>query len=650
MFIQGNEGMQQAWKTYVEEGKLDLQIVRADIARSWQRCRTLNLNPHELPSLEIVGDELRERILQKKTLIETATPYMKDIFSFVKGSGFQVVLADEFGFLLNVVGDHDIVLRTKQVQLCPGGNWSESVKGTNAIGTAIVEKNPIQIHAWEHFFDQNHFLTCSAAPIINPDGELVGVLDVSGDFRYANYHTLGMVVSAVKAIQNDLALGESRRKLSKYFNMVDLITDFMSDGFLSVDKEGIIVDLNAAGGDLLGVQPQNALGKKMSEVFINKNPIAHLLETDFDNKLHFSGKGSKNFTSSASLLHDESGTTVGAIAILKHCRKRQDVQMKTFFTRYSFDDIVGESQSIQTAKKMAGVAARSPSTVLILGESGTGKELFAQAVHNGSSRKKGPFLSINCAAIPEALIESELFGHEEGAFTGSKKGGHTGKFEVAAGGTVFLDEIGDMPLFAQVKLLRVIQERKVARIGSSIETPVDIRIIAATHKDLAKEVENGSFRKDLYYRLNVLCIKISTLKERLDDIPMLSEFILKKISWRLGKSNITFHKSFYEACKFYNWPGNIRELENVIEHSANLVEDGGEITSDLIPFESNNQATPFEIKPLKDIEKEAIIKTLNSCKGNIIKTSTRLGVSRNTIYRKIKEYDIDHLSTYDTDG
>jgi len=312
--------------------------------------------------------------------------------------------------------------------------------------------------------------------------------------------------------------------------------------------------------------------------------------------------------------------------------------------KYVFDDIIGESETTLVAKKWARIAAGSPSTVLLTGESGTGKELFAQAIHNGSARKDRPFIAINCAALPDTLIESELFGYEEGSFTGSKKGGQIGKFELANGGTIFLDEIGDIPLYTQVKLLRVIQEKKLSRIGSSGEISVDIRIIAATHKDLKEEVHKGNFRKDLYYRLNVITINIASLRERMDDLPFLVVHFVNKLSVKLDRKNISISDDFTDRLKTYNWPGNIRELENAIERALNMIPDNGILTPDLLLFDSQvpgrAEERISEVKSLKDIEKDAIIHALNLYKGNILKVSAKLGVGRNTLYRKIKEYDI----------
>jgi transcriptional regulator with PAS, ATPase and Fis domain len=324
----------------------------------------------------------------------------------------------------------------------------------------------------------------------------------------------------------------------------------------------------------------------------------------------------------------------------KHLSKKNLAPM----AKYVFEDIFGESESVSKAVQWAKIASKSPSTVLLNGESGTGKELFAQAIHNGSSRKDRPFIAINCAALPETLIESELFGYEEGSFTGSKKGGQIGKFELANGGTIFLDEVGDIPLFTQVKLLRVIQEKKISRIGSANEIMVDIRIIAATHKDLKEEVLKGNFRKDLYYRLNVITINIPPLRERMDDLPLLARHFVNKLSAKLGKKSITIADSFIEKIKSYNWPGNIRELENAIERAINLVEDKEMLTSEFLHFD-NSPPTKIdekvtEIKSLKEIEKDTIINALNLYKGNILKVSAKLGIGRNTLYRKIKEYDI----------
>lgn len=316
--------------------------------------------------------------------------------------------------------------------------------------------------------------------------------------------------------------------------------------------------------------------------------------------------------------------------------------------KYFFKDIVGDSSESNSIKNLAKKSANTNSNVLIVGESGTGKELYAHSIHNASNRRLGPFIKINCGAIPAELLESELFGYEDGAFTGAKKGGKKGKFELANGGTIFLDEIGDMPMCMQVKLLRVIQEREVEKVGGNILKKIDVRIIAATNKNLEKLVEKNKFREDLYYRLNVIRINVPSLRERKEDILLISDFLVKKVSDRLGICIKGISKEAKEYLCNYNWPGNIRELENVIERSANLLDSDLVIKPKHLPKEILKgyvvKAPTKENKYLKDIisevEKEVICNCLEKNNGNKNKTSKILGISRANLYKKISEYNI----------
>lgn len=639
--------IEEAWNRYIANDVLDIHKLRPEVAHSWQRCRNFKVDPYDQTSQDIKGLELKDKVLDSQHLIKIARPFIHNLYGFVKGSGFQVVLTDNEGVVLEAIGDPEIIKRTKQIQLCPGGNWSEVVKGTNAIGTAIIEKKPIQIFAREHFCQANHFLTCSAAPIFDPEGLMVGVLDVTGDYKSFNPHTLSMVVAAVSTIENQLRLHKTTSKLYVSYKFSSTLLEAMSDGIVSVDTNGIITQLNSHAAKILGVDPRFSIGKPVAAVVKKPAAILQVLSTGVEYKDHdlFVEETGKKITQSISPLRDDTGRTIGLLAMLKESRERvPGRRCGSLSAKYVLDDIIGESESVRHAKKWARIAAGSPSTVLLTGESGTGKELFAQAIHNGSSRKERPFIAINCAALPDTLIESELFGYEEGSFTGSKKGGQAGKFELANGGTIFLDEIGDIPLYTQVKLLRVIQEKKISRIGSSGEISVDIRIVAATHKDLKEEVHKGNFRKDLFYRLNVITINIASLRERMDDLPNLAKHFVCKLSHKLGKKNIAIADEFLQKLKTYHWPGNIRELENAIERALNMLSDDGILTPDLLQFDNTSpvkiEERVAEVKSLKDTEKDAIVQALNLYKGNILKVSAKLGVGRNTLYRKIKEYDI----------
>ncbi len=639
--------VEEAWNRYVASDELDIQKLRPEVASSWQRCRNLRVDPFGNENLDIGGQELKERLRLANHLVTIARPYMHNLYNYVKGSGFQVVLSDKDGFLLEAIGDPEIIKKTRQIQLCPGGNWSEAIKGTNAIGTCLVEGKPIQIFAREHYCQSNHFLTCLASPIFNPDGTLLGAIDITGDYKAHNPHTLALVVAAVNAIENQLRLHKATNKLYMAYKFSNTLLESTTDGIISIDTNGIISHINSSGAKILGMNPKDSIGKHLETVFKKSSMILQTLSSGSEYKEQeiVVDEFGKKLSHSVTPLRDDLGNPIGTLAVFKEVKEKH-LSKKNLapMAKYVFEDIFGESETVSKAVQWAKIASRSPSTVLLNGESGTGKELFAQAIHNGSSRKDRPFIAINCAALPETLIESELFGYEEGSFTGSKKGGQIGKFELANGGTIFLDEVGDIPLFTQVKLLRVIQEKKISRIGSANEIMVDIRIIAATHKDLKEEVHKGNFRKDLYYRLNVININIPPLRERMDDLPLLARHFVNKLSAKLGKKNIAIADNFIEKIKSYNWPGNIRELENAIERAINLVEDKETITSDFLLFDNSpparNEEKVTEIKSLKEIEKDTIINALNLYKGNILKVSAKLGIGRNTLYRKIKEYDI----------
>jgi len=557
----------EAWQRFVENNIVEAGRVRPDIGQSWQRCLSLSVDPLGPVRDDIKGLVLNERIRSLRHLVEVARPCMSSLYNCIRGSGFQVVLADEQGYLLEVVGDPDIVIATQKIQLAPGGNWSEESKGTNAIGTALAAKKPLQVHGSEHFCRPHHFLTCAAAPIFDPDNRLLGVLDVTGHCTAANPHTFGMVVAAVNAVEAGLRL----RKTTTIIYSLPSDQALMPSGYRT-------------GGTTNGA-PGHQKGNQA--------------------------------------LHHDSGCSA----------------------RYVFDDILGTSGPLEEAKQLARTTARSTSTVLLTGESGTGKELFAQAIHNAGSRSSGPFVAVHCAALPESLIESELFGYDEGAFTGSKKGGHKGRFELASGGTIFLDEIGDIPLSVQIKLLRVIQERRVSRVGGTGEVAVDIRIIAATNKDLKQEVTRGAFRMDLYYRLNVITINIPPLRQRNDDIQHLASRFVETISRRLGKNSLTLDDSFLERIQRYTWPGNVRELESAIERAVNLVEDGQALSAshlslDEPPAEVETDNGQLTVRSLRSVERDNIRQALILYKGNISRVAAQLGIGRNTLYRKIKEYHI----------
>lgn len=640
--------LEQVWSRYVQNDVIEIHRIRPEVANSWQRCRNYKVNPYGLGEHAVSQLELRERLHQNHHLVKIARSAMENLYTFVRGSGFEIVLSDRHAYLLEVVGDRDILSMGSKVQLCPGGNWHESVKGTNAIGTAIMEKQPVQVLAWEHFCRPNHFLTCSAAPIFDPEGEMVGVLNISGDYRYANAHTLGMVVAAVNSIEKQLCLHRVTSKLYISYKYSQTLLESISDGIVSVNNSGIIAEMNSSGGKIFGINHQAAKGKHINAVMRQQAPILSLLATGEgyqDREILLEKQGKKVF-SSATLLLDDSGNTIGAVAVLRQGRdvlRSRRAQLSSP-PRYSFDDIIGESPEINEAKEWARRAANSGSTILLCGESGTGKELFAQSIHNASSFRNGPFIAINCAAIPEALVESELFGYAEGTFTGAKKRGSPGKFESADRGTLFLDEIADMPLSVQAMVLRGIQEKRISRVGSSEERQVEIRVIASTHKDLRAEVKNGNFREDLYYRLTVLVVRIPPLRDRGGDVPLISRYLVEKTAQKMGRPMVRLGEDFIDRLCTHRWPGNVRELENAIEQAIVRAGEAAILSAHHVTLDAVEPSGPekrmTEIVSLSEMERSVIAAALDLCGGNIQKAASKLGIGRNTLYRKIKEYGL----------
>ncbi|MGH4050540.1 MAG: sigma-54 interaction domain-containing protein [Clostridium sp.] len=439
------------------------------------------------------------------------------------------------------------------------------------------------------------------------------------------------------------------------------VVDNAYDGIVIVDKNAIITMISKSYCDFIGISQENAIGRLVTDVIVNTRMHIVAQTGEIETAQLQQINGSYMIASRIPII--KNGEILGAIgkvlfrnvkelnnlySKIKNMKKEIETY-KTHFKElntasYSFDDIIGTSAEIHIAKAVARKAAQTHSNVLILGESGTGKELFAHAIHLASDRMYAPFVKVNCGAIPSDLLESELFGYEGGAFTGAKKEGKAGKFEQADGGTIFLDEIGDMPLHMQVKLLRAIQEKEVDKIGAIGSKKVDIRIIAATNKNLEKSMHKGNFRQDLYYRLNVVTILIPALRERRDDILLIANHLINKISKDLNKKVIGVSKDSEFFLKNYSWEGNIRELENILERAINLMENSNIIYPVDLPSGITGIKTNKIIKSLEETifeaEKQAIMDALQSTDGNKTKTAKILKIGRTSLYEKIKKYNI----------
>lgn len=466
-------------------------------------------------------------------------------------------------------------------------------------------------------------------------------------------------------------------------NWNEQIINLLAERVVIVDRNGIIIYINDGYCDFIGTTVEEAINRPVQDVI--ENSRMHIVVQTGQKELAAlqSINGSEMIANRFPLF--ENGEIVGAVGSVMF-RNPEEWQMyktkiqnlveelnyyqakvdRELRSKYSFSDLIGNSATFLSVKSLAERVSGSNSSVLLIGESGTGKELFAGAIHNKSMRAPSPFVAINCSSIPEHLLESELFGYEDGAFTGAKKGGKKGQFEMANEGTLFLDEIGDMPLSMQSKLLRVLQEKEVHRIGGQKSKRVDVRIIAATHRDLEKMVEEGTFRQDLYYRLNVIKIEIPPLRKRKEDIPIISMSLLRKLEKKFFRNGIELSAEVTERLMDHSWPGNIREIENVLERSINVL-DGKMIKLSHLPLYLRDKETesyegteinPYpdhstnlesssaalSVQPLKEtlalVEKQAIQNALAITKGNKIKAAKLLEIGKTSFYEKCKLYDI----------
>lgn len=444
----------------------------------------------------------------------------------------------------------------------------------------------------------------------------------------------------------ELIVREELRNTNEYLNT---IISSVHEGIIACNAEGLITCFNATAEEKLGITRTDAIGRSVEEVIPASLLACALRENTsiYEKSIEYqdSGGAPLHLISNATLVQKD-GILLGAVESFNTDESLFRIAHRLLQGNdsASFSGIIGDSQVMKKVKAGAAAIAKSPSTVLITGESGTGKELFARAIHNASLRSENPFIPINCGAIPDALLESELFGYEGGAFTGAKASGKAGIFEMADGGTIFLDEIGDMPLSLQVKLLRVLQEKTIQHIGSTREIPVDVRIIAATNQDLAVKIERGTFREDLFYRLNVIPMTIPPLRHRREDIPLLVSFLCSKYAWVLNRKITGISEDALQRLCQYPWPGNVRELENAVEYAINYTFDGEVITAGSLPeWLSPPPQGTLGVSMDKMTEREQI-KSLLTAKGRSLESkrviAEILGISLATLYRKIKKYGL----------
>jgi len=612
--------------------------IRPSIMRSWQRSRAARVPSVGVPMVLLDHHEFQTIIKKNEFFVTIAARIMDELLENILPSKSCIILTDADGVYLHTIGAGEGFGRGTT---CPlrGLISRETVDGTTAMGLCLEEKAPVCVLGCEHYNSHFDGWSCAAAPIFDNKGHLVGSLSLTLERDTFHQHTFGLVIAAARAITEQMRL---RRLLQE----VQTLMELLGEAVVMVDANGAIRLINRYAKRLFHVR-EDVTGREMSAIatVTGGDPMLVL------------GKSVKDGECSLRLadgtpqhcLFSTSPTPEGGLCVtLRESRRMHKLAGRITGGKavYDFSDIKGDAPAMEQALRLARVASGNAMTTLILGESGVGKELFAQAIHNGGSRRDQPFVVVNCGAIPRDLVQSELFGYEAGAFTGANRQGAPGKFELADGGTLFLDEIGDMPLSAQVSLLRVLQEGEVTRVGGKRPTRVDVRVVAATHRDLTAAVNNGTFRQDLYYRLNILVITVPPLRRRQEDIAALARFFLQKTAKSLHRQVTDFAPEAMEWLLSYSWPGNVRELENLVERMTVVAEGARIELADLPPECLRGASCPPAGKAPEsglrgDTGTQGLADALRAAKGNVRAAAKALGVSRVTLYARIKRCGLD---------
>ena len=649
--------LQQARRHLLEHGHCPTGLVDERLARSWGRSMAAGLAPAGRAAADLPSPgELREAMACNHSLLTHSRPIMEYLFDQVRHSHSVVVLADRAGMLMHTLGSPGFVDKAERVALTCGASWHESHRGTNAIGTALAEGTAVEVHGGEHFLERNSFLTCAASPILSATGELLGILDISGDHRNGHAHTLGLVSTAARMIENRLLAATCKRNIRLHLHSAPEGIGSVAEGIVAVSADGWIVGANRVGLAQLGLHAGD----------VGATLLERVLDVRLDDLLSHLHRRPQQPQAlrlrGGALLYAQVQLDAAAWpAVHKPTASAPTAAVP--------DDALARLDTGDARWRAAADKARrvvgKPIPVLIQGESGVGKEVFARALHASGPRSSGPFVAINCAAIPEHLIESELFGHVAGAFTGARKEGSLGRLREAHGGTLFLDEIGDMPLPLQTRLLRVLQDRSVTPVGAGHAVPVDFCLISATHCQLLQAAEQGRFRHDLYYRLNGLTVQLPALRER-TDFAALTAQLLADLATEQGLPHpVQVAPDLLQRLAAHPWPGNLRQYASVLRTAcAMLAEDentlgwehlGDDIVQALQAAPRPQPAgLPHGMSPapnqrlqgpahghapallsLQQLSSAAIDQALQSALGNVSQAARQLGISRQTLYRKL---------------
>jgi sigma-54 dependent transcriptional regulator, acetoin dehydrogenase operon transcriptional activator AcoR len=646
---------------HVVQNGLQPAGIEPHVTRSWYRClQEYHLEPAAPRQASVLSAHgLKESQQRMGELLPVARAEMESLYEQIAGSGFAVILSDIQGVVLTTISDPTLQREFRQAGLSLGSLWDERHEGTNGIGTCLAEAGPVTVHREEHYRGYNVSLSCSGAPILDSQGNILAVLDAStansSDSRLIQRHTMALVLMSTHLISRWNFLNEYSQSWILRFHSRPEFVGLLHEALVAMDGEGRIQAVNESALLQLGCSTRKSLvGESIEKFFqfdfgtlerraqFEPSTIWPVRDLAHGRRFFALARGPLQGSSRAFTL---SGPEHHVESLLEHKPIGRGQQH------------VGEDPQMRKNLTVGRQLFAKQVPILLKGATGTGKEAFAKALHNSGLWFDKPMVTVNCAAIPESLIESELFGYTRGAFTGAVKEGRVGKILQSSGGTLFLDEIGDMPLMLQTRLLRVIEEREIVPLGSDQPIPVNLHVISATHRDICKMIENGEFREDLYYRLNGITLQLPLLRDRGDKADLIRTLLQEE---NAGQESIEIADDAFQKLLEYSWPGNIRQLRNALRTSSALCREGTIRLSNLPqeilhndvrvaahaspspgPAQHSAQVTPaLPSAALRDAECAALLRELERMHWNISRTAQALGISRNTLYRKIHKHNI----------
>jgi sigma-54 dependent transcriptional regulator, acetoin dehydrogenase operon transcriptional activator AcoR len=620
------------------------------IGASWRRCALdYSIDParHYAPTI-IDAQSLAQRRAEYADLVQIASAEIDWLYDYIAESGYALVLTDASGVILYEKTDATLADTFRGAGLMIGADWSEPHEGTNGIGTCIAEKRAVIVHRDEHFRSRHIGLSCSGAPIRDPSGSLIAVLDASTlsaqHPRASVAHTMALVSLSARLIEKYLFLRHFQQAVVFRFHARPEFVNLQHDGAIALAEDATIKAVDETALHLLRAASRSELvGRRIDDVFdVSAAGLIEPAQRDSGElrPVRDVAMGRRFF---ASLDRGAAGSRFTMSSAAKdRAQVMQFEPRASRSTSLTLEELAGEDAQMLRNVRSAHRIAKLRVPVMIQGPTGAGKEMFARALHAASDRGTRQFVALNCAAIPESLIESELFGYRSGAFTGARKEGMRGKILQSSGGTLFLDEIGDMPLALQTRLLRVLEEQEVIPLGTETSVKVDLRVISASHQNLRSMIARGGFREDLYYRLNGITLELPPLADRTDKERLIREFLAAETS---DGRPAAIEVDAFQQLLAYGWPGNVRELRNVIR-TALAICDGGVVRLADLPSEVRSggarvsAACDAENPQRSSISREELLRCIRECDGNMSHAAVRLGVSRNTLYRRCKRLGI----------